>query len=332
MADTIRQPIRWMRENVFVTRDGVAYGIWQLDGQAISGDTQTYLQFALPGVLVQTFVFASVGTGTSPHLGGELFQALTGEVMLLGLVTSSSPDTLMGKMLQDVERPSQQWLEECSLTYQDLSENPSGERLYFLVTPLSYKTPNELWSNFRRSFDLTVSEIARLPITPPAERSFNTWKTRMSLIEKNIPAAFHPQRVGITAVRWITDHLVSRGADLNLPYEHRDVTEVGDWINPSSCLPDPLLDEGGLSDMPDEKLPQTKLFKRRFLKVETGDTEPSYQQFSIMGLTPQAGFVFPGAEFINFAASISHDIDFALRLVITPADRVKAGLTLPLGP
>ena len=33
MADTIRQPIRWMRENVFVTRDGVAYGIWQLDGQ-----------------------------------------------------------------------------------------------------------------------------------------------------------------------------------------------------------------------------------------------------------------------------------------------------------
>src|SRR5688500_18192601 len=33
-------------------------------GGAISGDTQTYLQFALPGVLVQTFVFASAGTGT----------------------------------------------------------------------------------------------------------------------------------------------------------------------------------------------------------------------------------------------------------------------------
>jgi oleandomycin transport system permease protein len=34
-------------------------------GGAISGDTQTYLQFALPGVLVQTFVFASVGTGVA---------------------------------------------------------------------------------------------------------------------------------------------------------------------------------------------------------------------------------------------------------------------------
>lgn len=34
-------------------------------GGAISGDTQTYLQFALPGVLVQTIVFASAGTGVA---------------------------------------------------------------------------------------------------------------------------------------------------------------------------------------------------------------------------------------------------------------------------
>lgn len=34
-------------------------------GGAISGDTNTYLQFALPGVLVQTVVFASVGTGVA---------------------------------------------------------------------------------------------------------------------------------------------------------------------------------------------------------------------------------------------------------------------------
>ncbi|HWN33766.1 MAG TPA: ABC transporter permease [Pseudonocardia sp.] len=32
-------------------------------GGAIAGDTSSYLQFALPGVLVQTVVFASVGTG-----------------------------------------------------------------------------------------------------------------------------------------------------------------------------------------------------------------------------------------------------------------------------
>ena len=34
-------------------------------GGAIAGDSSTYLQFALPGVLVQTIVFASAGTGTA---------------------------------------------------------------------------------------------------------------------------------------------------------------------------------------------------------------------------------------------------------------------------
>ncbi|WP_232660498.1 ABC transporter permease [Pseudonocardia sp. TRM90224] len=34
-------------------------------GGAISGDTSTYLQFALPGVLVQTVIFASIGTGVA---------------------------------------------------------------------------------------------------------------------------------------------------------------------------------------------------------------------------------------------------------------------------
>jgi oleandomycin transport system permease protein len=34
-------------------------------GGAISGNPTTYLQFALPGVLVQTVVFASAGTGTA---------------------------------------------------------------------------------------------------------------------------------------------------------------------------------------------------------------------------------------------------------------------------
>ena len=33
-------------------------------GGAIAGDPGTYLQYALPGVLVQTVVFASAGTGT----------------------------------------------------------------------------------------------------------------------------------------------------------------------------------------------------------------------------------------------------------------------------
>jgi len=79
-------------------------------GGAIAGDTATYLHFALPGVLVQTFVFASAGTGVAladdlstgifdrfrslpiarsaplvGAIGADLVRYLTSGVIMLGL-------------------------------------------------------------------------------------------------------------------------------------------------------------------------------------------------------------------------------------------------------
>ena len=53
LLDVTLQPVIFLLLFVFVF------------GGAISGDPGTYLQFALPGVLVQTFVFASAGTGVA---------------------------------------------------------------------------------------------------------------------------------------------------------------------------------------------------------------------------------------------------------------------------
>lgn len=52
LLDVTLQPVVFLLLFVFVF------------GGAIAGDTGTYLQYALPGVLVQTIVFASAGTGT----------------------------------------------------------------------------------------------------------------------------------------------------------------------------------------------------------------------------------------------------------------------------
>jgi oleandomycin transport system permease protein len=52
LLDVTLQPVIFLLLFVFVF------------GGAIAGDPQTYLQYALPGVLVQTVVFASAGTGT----------------------------------------------------------------------------------------------------------------------------------------------------------------------------------------------------------------------------------------------------------------------------
>lgn len=307
MADTLRQPIRWIRENIFVTRAGIPHAIWQLDGQAYGFGTNEQKEKVRA-------------------LHQDLLQALTGELAILGLVATSSPESILGKMLQGVNNPSEQWMEECQLTYEDLGEVPAGERLYFLVAPLSRFAPREMLAQFGRAFDVSFSEMMSLKVRPPSDELFETWKARASMIERNIPKPFAPSRVGVNGIRWITEHLVTRGAEETRSYTPSEVADSTDWINAASFLPEPLLDEGGLTDLEDVSgvSARSQLFKRRYVKVESFDSAASYQQAAIMGLTPQAGFVFPGAEFVNFAASIDRNIDFCLRLRITPAEKIKA--------
>lgn len=68
-------------------------------GGAISGDTQTYLQFALPGVLVQTFVFASAGTGVA--LADDLNSGIFDRFRSLPIARSAP---LVGAITADLAR------------------------------------------------------------------------------------------------------------------------------------------------------------------------------------------------------------------------------------
>jgi hypothetical protein len=304
MSDTSRQPIRWIRDNIFVTRDGQPHAIWTISGQA----------YGLATIAQKERVRA---------MHQEFFQNMIGEFTILGVVASASPESILEKMLRDVPNPSPEWLEECNLTYEELSQFPTGERTYFLIVPLGRLTPREMSATFARQGETAIREMLRLKVDPPNESWLKTWQMRMANVEKNIPAVFHPRRVGSAALRWLTHHLVSRGAEESVPYVHKELGESAGWNCGPTALPEPLVDEGGLTDISDEKLPQTKLFRRRFVKIETGDTEPSYQQFSVLGLTPQAGFRFPDGEFIAAAAGIPRNIDFALRIIVTPAEKVK---------
>jgi oleandomycin transport system permease protein len=68
-------------------------------GGAISGDTATYLQFALPGVLVQTFVFASAGTGVA--LADDLSTGIFDRFRSLPIARSAP---LLGAIAADLVR------------------------------------------------------------------------------------------------------------------------------------------------------------------------------------------------------------------------------------
>jgi len=68
-------------------------------GGAIAGDTSAYLQFALPGVLVQTVIFASAGTGTA--LADDLHTGIFDRFRSLPIPRSAP---LLGAITADLAR------------------------------------------------------------------------------------------------------------------------------------------------------------------------------------------------------------------------------------
>jgi oleandomycin transport system permease protein len=68
-------------------------------GGAIAGDTSAYLQFAVPGVLVQTVVFASGGTGTA--LADDLHTGIFDRFRSLPIPRSAP---LLGAITADIGR------------------------------------------------------------------------------------------------------------------------------------------------------------------------------------------------------------------------------------
>lgn len=309
MSGTRRQPIRWVRENIFVNDRGIPHAIWQLEGQP----------YGLGTVDQKNVVRAR-------HQ--ELFQNLTGDSILLGLVATVSPDDVAEKMLAGVKDPSDQWIYETEMTRQQQANEPSGSRLYFLIVPLSHFNVAEMAHRILQSAEDYGRHLAGFNPVAPTEREFETWTNRAAATEKKIPAAFRPRRVGINALRWIAHHMTTRGGS-TAPAEQRPGSlGCQDWLNVQSCLPEPLVDEGDLESLDTDTLMSNaaahiKALKRRYVRVDNGEDAPSYQQFGVIGFTPQAGFVFPGSEFINIAAELPLDIDFCIRITSTPAAKVR---------
>lgn len=304
MADTTRQPIRWIRDNIAVTRSGIPYGVWSLDGKPYGMATHQDKEAV-----------------RAAHQ--DLFQGLTGEYTVLGLVATTPPSEIIAKMLADLDEPSKEWMAECDLTYDALIELPAGERAFFLVAPLTSLTPNEFFDRFRRQAEATVTGALGLPFKPPSEDIYRSWKARAKAIQGKIPRAFKPKPAGVLALRWITHHLTSRGSEASEAYSFKEIEDGTKWINAGACLPEPSLDEGNMEEIAHLKTAKAKLFNRRYLKVSRYGAEPSYQQFACLAMTPQAGYVFPGSEFINHAAGLAEDIDFALRIKAVPAEKAK---------
>lgn len=304
MADTTRQPNRWARDNILVARSGVPYGIWALEGKPYGMATNQ-------------------DKHNVRHAHQDLYQAITGEYMILGLVATTPPGEIVEKMLEGVDDPSKEWIKECDLTYEALIELPAGERAFFLVAPLTSLTPGEIFDRARRQAETTVATALGLPAPRPSADAFRQWKAKAKAIEGKIPRVFQARRAGILATRWIANHLTTRGSEASEAFAFKDIEDSEQWINAASCLPEPRVDEGDMEAIATDKTAKAKLFGRRYVKVTDHQSAPSYQQFACLAMTPQAGFAFPGSEFINHAAGLPEDIDFCIRIKALPAEKAK---------
>lgn len=302
-----RQPIHWVNGNIFVNRKGIPYAIYRLTG---------------------------LSYGMSPHshkmavksIHRDLFQSLTGEYKILGLTSSTSSAEIVGRMLEGVDQPSEHLMNEVRLIHQELSALPPGARSFFLIAPLTSKNPREYFNRITWAGDNEMRESLGLPLNPPSKKMYSEWALRAATIQGRIPSAFKARPVGLAALTWISVKLSTRGAAWIETPRFEEPTDTG-WTHAKGLI-EPITDPMGKSDIEDPQQLRNawKMAKRRFIKVtpQSGSYEPSYQAFTAIAAPPQAGYQFPGSEFINIASELPNEIDFCLLIKSIPAEKAIA--------
>lgn len=309
LFETNTQPIDWMRGNIFVTSSGVPHAIWNLEG----------LPYGKATIEQKKIVAAH-------HQ--NLFQSITGESMILGIVAAESSDSVRQKMLDGIENPSPHWLKECDLTRLHQENFPSGKRFYFLIVPLSFNNIKEFGEKTLENTYQFFRKTCVLDPTPPPESKFEIWKTRALSIEGKIPSAFKAKPVDSATLKWITQKITERGGNIQNPLKIPEEVNFQRWSHMRNVICEPWIDEGDLTTLRSEKMFKSvnshiRALKRPFIRVETSESNPSYQQFGTIGATPSAGFVFPGAEFVNQASDLPINIDFCLRIKSVSAQTAR---------
>lgn len=293
--------------NLTWTRTGTIWATWRLQGLPHGLGADEMLQLVL-----------------SQHQA--LFQSLRGEALLLGYCAATDPVDIVDKMLAGVDiRDAPAWAEECALTLDSLEEISLGERVYWLSIPLAagnWRTRSR--AAWRAGFDQFREQLA-LPRSVPTKAEVTAAMAAATQLEHRIPAGFHARPATVAEQVWIALRSQHRGlvADGAAPDEAAGIDEVPATQLPTA-MPRPWLDEGGQSDLSPSELKRFLPFNRRYLKVQSPySEEPSYQVMQAVVAGPKGGWLMPGVEWISRVEQYEVDVDWAIRLTVTPAEAVK---------
>ncbi len=260
-----------------------------------------------------------------------LYQAMRGEGLHLGLCADLDPVTLVERMLEGINvEECPDWKDEVLLTLDSLEQIPLGARAFWISVPLAAGSLKTRAMSAYRAADTRVRELGGLPRVTPREAEVMAARQMAKEIEDRIPKIFEPRRSTPAENIWIALHNQQRGlrVDSAVPPPAPE-TEPENILSSDmtqyqlpTAMPNPWLDEGGQSDLgPAEKFWP---FKRKYLKVQSPYADvPSYQVVQALVSTPKSGWLSPGVEWISAVDDLPVDVDWALRLTITPAADVR---------
>ena len=307
----MRVPSRAMAANLRWTRSGTVWADWILTG--------------LPYGLRPTKDKHAVRS-----LHQALFRALPGESLLLGISSGLDPAAVVSKMLEGVDlEQCPEWVAECEATLDSLDEIGPGQRTFWLSVPLGTDRPSDRAVEPLKAATSDLRDRLGLPRAPIPAGDVERRMAQAARIAESIPGPFNPAPATPAQMVWLHQHAIRRGLfqDLDLPGDGEDDLAAHLLVPKSSAaLGEPLLDEGGQSDV-DAK---TRLnpITRRYLKVtdaaSVADPEPSYQSLMVISDVPDGGMVFPGSEVIGRIDEAGVDVDWAMRLTIRASAAVAS--------
>lgn len=307
-----RSPTRTLAGNLRWTRSGAVWADWQLSPVAYGfrPDKDKHLVRGLHQAL---------------------FRALPGESLLQGLCSGVDAASVVQRMVDSVDLAAcPEWAAECEATLDTLDVIAPGQRTYWLSVPLGHTRGLDRFLEPLRSATAGLRDSLALPRTGVPADELARRLEQARLVAQSIPHLFRPKPATAAQMLWLHAHAQERGVvDLDVP----DLTGndlSGELLTPRSgvALAEPLLDEGGQSDLSRRQLRAWNPTARRYLKISQPGRpdlpEASYQALLVLADVPSQGMIFPGSEFLGRIDESGVQVDWAMRLHVRSSAEAEA--------
>lgn len=300
------------------------------------------LRWTRSGTVWADFILSPLAYGFRPtkeksvmrdmHTG--LFRALPGESLLLGIRAGLNPAAVVERMIEGVDLEAcPDWAAECYATLDTLDAIGPGQRVYWLSVPLADgKGATKMGGSLRAATD-EIRDALALPRAGVSAMEIARRVEQSRKVAAAIPSMFQAAPATAAQMVWLDAHCQQRGLyrDDEIPdgpsTAHRD-TATALLPQSGALLPEPMIDEGGQSDLDRGGLKAWKPWERRYLKITQPENPttaaPSYQSLLVLSGVPTEGMYFPGSEFLGRIDESGYEVDWALRLDIRSSEQATA--------